>query len=88
MQNAFVVRGFDAGADLPQQPERALHRDRAFAAQELIERFALDIFHHQKEDAFLALALPEWTRNGAILDVKDRTRHALRSRRQPVLSDQ
>ena len=56
MQNAFVVRGFDAGADLPQQPERALHRDRAFAAQELIERFAFDVFHHQKEDAFLALA--------------------------------
>ncbi|HEY2137656.1 MAG TPA: SDR family NAD(P)-dependent oxidoreductase [Xanthobacteraceae bacterium] len=39
-------------------------------------------------DAFLALALPEWTRNGAILDVRDRTRQALRSRRQPVLPDQ
>jgi len=39
-------------------------------------------------DAFLSLALPEWTRNGAILDVRDRTRQALRSRRQPVLSDQ
>jgi NAD(P)-dependent dehydrogenase (short-subunit alcohol dehydrogenase family) len=39
-------------------------------------------------DAFLALALPEWTRNGAILDVKIRTRQALRSRRQPVLLDQ
>jgi len=29
---------------------------RAFAAQELMERFAFDVFHHQKEDAFLAFA--------------------------------
>ena len=56
MQNALIMRGFNAGADLSQQRERALHRDRAFASQELIKRFALDVFHHQKKDAFFALA--------------------------------
>src|SRR5256885_14273730 len=56
MEDSFVMRGFNAGADLSQQRERALHRDRAFASQELIKRFALDVFHHQKKDAFFTLA--------------------------------
>ena len=56
MQDAFVVRGFDAGACLPQQHQRALHGNSSFAAQQLIERLAIDVFHHQKEDAFFALA--------------------------------
>ena len=56
MQNSLIMRGFNAGADLSQQRERALHCDRAFASQELIERFPLDVFHHQKEDTFFTLA--------------------------------
>ena len=50
------MRGFDAGADLPQQQERALHRDRSFAPQQLIERFAFDVFHDQKEHPVVAFA--------------------------------
>ena len=56
MQNAFVVRRFNSGARLPQKRQRALHRNRAFAPQQLIQRFAFDVFHHEKEDAFLAFA--------------------------------
>ena len=56
MQNALIMRGFNAGADLSQQRERALHCDRAFASQKLIKGLTLDVFHHQKENAFFTLA--------------------------------
>ncbi len=56
MQDAFVVGGLDPGADLPQQHERALDSNRALATKELIKRFAFHVFHHQKENTFVALA--------------------------------
>jgi len=56
MQDSLVVRSFDAGADLFEQRMRALNRHRAFASQQLIQRFAFDVFHHEEEDTFFALA--------------------------------
>src|ERR1041385_299390 len=56
MQDSFVVRSFNAGADLFEQRMRALHSHRALASQQLIERFAFDVFHDEEEDTFFALA--------------------------------
>ena len=50
------MRGFNAGDDLAQDRDGALKIERAFAPQELIKTFAIDVFHHQKENAFGAFA--------------------------------
>ena len=56
MQNSFIVRGLNTCADLPEQTMGALNRDGSLSAEELIQRFAFDVFHYQKKNAFIALA--------------------------------
>src|SRR6185436_4006316 len=80
MQDAFVMRGFDAGAGLPQERERTLHRNGAFAPQQLVKRLAFDKFHNEKEDAFLALAEIRNADDIRMLDRCSGTRLALEPR--------
>ena len=80
MQNAFVVRGFDAGADLSQEHERALHGDRSFAPQQLIERFAFDVFHDQKKHPVVALAKVSHIDHVGMLNRRRGARLALKAR--------
>src|ERR1044072_3394088 len=56
MEDAFVMRGFNAGARLAQQHQGALHRNGSFTTEQLIQRLAFDVFHHEKENTFLAFA--------------------------------
>ena len=80
MQDSLIVRGFDTGTDLPEQTMSALHRNGALPAQQLIERFAFDVFHHQKEHAFIALAEISHVDNVRVLDRCGSARFALEPR--------
>ena len=56
MQNSSVVSGFDSGDYLLHDRCCSLRTDRAFASQQVIERFALNVFHDEEEHAVTALA--------------------------------
>src|SRR5688500_20147980 len=56
MQDSFVVRRFDAGDNLSHDRGRSLRVHRALATQQVVERFAFDVLHHEKENAVRTLA--------------------------------
>src|SRR6185503_3203821 len=56
MKYAGVMSCFDSCYDLLHDRCGALWIDGAFATQQVVESFALHVFHHQKEHAFRALA--------------------------------
>ena len=80
MQDTFIVRGFDTGTDLLEQTMGTLHRDGSLSAQQLIERFAFDVFHHEKEHAFIALAKVSYVDDVRMLDRCGGARLALEPR--------
>src|SRR5437762_2626919 len=80
MQDSFVMCGFDSGANLTQQSESTLHRHGPFAAQELIKRFSLDVFHYQEKHALVALAKVGDVDDIRMLNRSGRTRFALEPR--------
>src|SRR5467141_3513770 len=51
MQDARLMSGVDARYDLLHDARRAPQAQRSFSTQQLIERLALDVLHHEKENA-------------------------------------
>ena len=56
MKNSELVGRLDAVGDLPQQTDCAFDRQSTFAAQQFMQRLALDIFHHEIKDAVVGFA--------------------------------
>src|SRR6476469_2255830 len=56
MKYAGIMSSFHAGHRLTENRHRALNVERAFAPQELIKTFTVDVFHHQEKDALGTLA--------------------------------
>jgi hypothetical protein len=52
MQYAFVMSGFNSGYNLTEEGGGTVYVESAFATEELVKRFALDVFHHQEKNAF------------------------------------
>ena len=51
MKNAELVRSVDAVGDLPQKPDGSLYGQSSLAAEQLVQRLALDVFHHEIKNA-------------------------------------
>ena len=56
MENSFIVGGFYPCNNLAHDRRRSLRTYRPFAAQQVIESFALNVFHHEKENSVGALS--------------------------------
>jgi hypothetical protein len=52
MQYAFVMSGFNSSHDLTEEGRGTMYVESAFATEELVKRFALDVFHYQEKNAF------------------------------------
>ena len=51
VQNAEIVCRLDAVGDLPEQANGTFDGQRSLAAKQFVQRLALDIFHHEIENA-------------------------------------
>ena len=70
---------FDTVGDLPQKLDGALDRNRTFAPQQTMQRFAFDVFHHEIKYAFRSFAEIRYADCVRMLDRSRRLRFAFES---------
>ena len=80
VKNADVMRRFDAVGDLSEKTNGAFYGKRALAAKKFVKRLALDVFHHQIENALAGFAEVRDADRVRMLDRRGRLSFAFETR--------